>query len=291
MQDWIKAGKIAAEAREFSRRLIKPGARLLDIAEQIENKVRELGAMPGFPVNLSLNEVAAHYTPISNDDFILEDQLIKIDIGTCFNGAIGDTAYTVDLSGRYSDIVRASKEALANVEKILQVGTSLGDIGKTIQESIQSYGLLPIKNLSGHGLSSFSVHEPPSIPNVSTNDPTVLKKGQTIAIEPFATDGAGMIKESGRAMIYSQVNRRPVRNMFSRQIFAEIQKYHNLPFATRWLAMKFGEGRTRLGLRELVQVGNIREYPPLTEINKGMVSQAEHTFIIDDKVIMTTKSD
>ncbi len=289
MEDWIKAGKIASEAREFSRQLVKPGTRLFDIAEQVENKIRELGGVPGFPVNLSLNEVAAHYTPVPSDEIVLEDQVIKIDIGTCVNGAIGDTAYTVDLSGKYSELVRASREALANVEKILGVGTSLGDIGKTIQDTITSYGFVPVKNLSGHGLSSFSVHEPPSIPNVNTNDPTVLKKGQTIAIEPFATDGAGLIKESGGAMIYSQVNKRPVRSAFSRQIFAEIQKYDNLPFATRWLAAKFGEGRTRLGLRELSQAGNVKEYPPLVEINKGMVSQAEHTFIIDDKVTNTTR--
>jgi len=282
---------IAAQVREYSKGLIRPEVKIIDIADEIEDKIKELGAIPAFPVNISLNEIAAHYAPIPDDQILLDDQVIKIDIGTCFNGAIGDTAYTIDLSGKYSNIVKASQEALNNVTKILQVGISLGEIGKTIQETIESFGLTPVRNLSGHGLSDYSVHNPPSIPNVNTNDPTTLKKGQTIAIEPFATDGTGMIKESSGPMIFSQVNKKPVRNIFSRQIFKEIQTYNNLPFTTRWLTKKFGEGKVNLGLRELIQTGNIKDYPPLTEVNKGIVSQAEHSFIIDDKVIITTDSD
>jgi len=287
-EDFIKAGEIAAKAREFSKTLVKPGAKILDIANKVEDKIRELGGIPGFPVNTSLNEVAAHYAPVPNDETILKDQVIKIDIGTCYNGAIGDTAYTVDLSGKYTDIVKASKEALLNVRKILAIGVNLGEIGKTIQETIESYGLTPIKNLSGHGLGDYSVHESPQIPNVDTNDKTELKKGQTIAIEPFATNGHGMIKESSRAMIFSQIASRPLRNAFSRKVQTEIGSYKGLPFTTRWLSSKFGEGRTRLALRDLLMINNIREYPPLPEVKEGIVSQAEHSFLIDDKVITTT---
>jgi len=289
MEDWIKAGKIASDVREFSKSLVKPGAKLLDVADAIENKIRELGAVPGFPVNLSSNEVAAHYTPVADDETILDDQVLKVDIGTCYNGAIGDTAYTVDLSGKYADLVNASREAIDNVCKIIQIGTTLGEIGKTIQDTIQSYGYTPVRNLSGHGLSSFSVHEKPSIPNVDTNDLTELQKGQTIAIEPFATNGAGMIKESSNPMIFSQIGSRPVRNMFARKVMKEVQKYEGLPFASRWLVQKFGAGRTRLAIRDLLQVDNLKGYPPLPEVNGGMVSQAEHSFVIDEKVIITTK--
>mgnify|MGYP003971838673 CR=1 FL=1 len=289
MEDWIKSGKIASEVRKYSKSLIKPGNKIIDIGNKIEQKIIDLGAAPAFPVNISMNEIAAHYAPIPNDEIILDNQIIKIDIGTSYNGAIGDTAYTIDLSNKYSDLVKASKEALNNVIKILQIGITLGEIGKTIQDTIQSFGYSPVKNLSGHGLGLFSVHMPPSIPNYNTNDTTKLTKGQTIAIEPFATNGAGMIKESTSAMIFMQINKKPVRNQFSRLIFKQIQSYNNLPFTTRWLTEKFGIGRTTLGLRELIQVGNIKEYPPLPEVNNGMVSQAEHSFIIDDKVITTTK--
>jgi len=289
MEDWVKAGKIAAEAREYSKTIVKPGAKLLDVAEKIEAKIRELGGDIGFPVNLSMNEVAAHYTPTADDDTILDSQLLKVDIGTCYNGAIGDTAYTVDLSGQYTDLVKASREALDNAIKLLAPGTTLGEIGKTIQETIQSYGYQPVKNLSGHGLGIYSVHEAPSIPNINTGDKTELEEGMTIAIEPFATTGAGLINESNYPMIYSQINKRPVRSPFGRNIMKEILSYKELPFASRWLVKKFGDGRTRLGLRELEQAENIKGYPPLPEVNKGMVTQAEHSFVIGEKVVTTTR--
>jgi methionyl aminopeptidase len=288
MEDWIKAGRITSEVREFSKSLVKPGARLLDIAEQIEDRIKTLGAVPAFPVNLSLNEIAAHYTPIANDPTVLEDEVVKVDIGVSYNGAIGDTAYTMDLSGRYSDLVKASDEALKSAIKAATLGARIGDIGKVIQETIQSHGFAPIRNLSGHGLGLYSVHQPPTIPNFAAADSTILTKGQIIAIEPFATTGLGLIKESSNPMIYSQVGDRQVRSPFARDVLKSIQAYRRLPFATRWLS-HHGEGRLKLALRELMQAQVLREYPPLPEAAKGMVSQAEHSLIIDEKVIVTTR--
>jgi methionyl aminopeptidase len=291
MEDWLKAGRIAAEVREYSRPLVKPGASLLDIADKIEARIKALGGATGFPVNLSMNEVAAHYTADPKSDTILDTQMLKVDIGTCYNGAIGDTAYTVDLSSQYSELVRASAEALKNAEKVLAIGVTLSEIGKTIQETIESHGYRPVKNLSGHGLDLYTVHEQPSVPNYNTGESTRLREGQIIAIEPFATDGAGMIKESGTALIYSQVATRPVRSQYARDIMKDIAQHRGLPFAARWLSAKHGDGKTALGLRELSLAGNIKAYPPLVEVQKGLVSQAEHTFIINEKVINTTKSE
>lgn len=288
MDDWILAGKIAAEAREYSKQLVKAGARLAEVAEQIEEKIRSLGAVPAFPVNISMNEIAAHYAPVFQDELVFSEQLVKIDIGACVNGAIGDTAYTVDLSGRHQDLVKAAEDALAAAIKEVSAGVTLGAIGRAIGESIESHGFKPVRNLSGHGLSLYNVHDRPSVPNYDTGDGTTLTEGQVIAIEPFATDGSGIIKESGIPVIYMQTGARPVRGDFTRKIFSEIKSYNGLPFATRWLANKFGEGRTRLALRELMQADNIKGFPPLPEAAGGLVSQAEHTVIVKDKAVVTT---
>ena len=66
-------------------------------AEQIEGKIRELGGKPAFPVNLSINEIAAHYTPAYNDE-TKADGLLKVDIGVQIEGAIADTAFSLDLT-------------------------------------------------------------------------------------------------------------------------------------------------------------------------------------------------
>ena len=290
-QDWIKAGKITAEAREFSRSVIKQGVRLLDAAEKIEAKIKELGGGIGFPVNLSLNHIAAHYTPVPNDKLVFNDEVVKVDIGVSVNGAIGDSACTIDLSKSYSDLLNASQDALNNVIKILQPGVCLGEIGKTIQESIESYGLAPIKNLSGHGLEIYNVHSGMQIPNYNTGDKTQLKEGSTFAIEPFATTGQGLVKDSGEAVIFSQINNKPVRDMTARKLVSAISSFNRLPFALRHLYPKFSVPQIKLGLRSLKLAGNIHDYPPLAEVAQGMVSQAEHSFMIDEdgKVIVLTK--
>ncbi len=289
MEDWKKAGEISAEVREYAKTLIKPGVSLFDAAEKIEAKIFELGGTLGFPVNISMDCIAAHYTPTQDDGLVFKDQVIKVDIGVCVNGAIGDSAFTVDLSGKYANLVTASEEALKNASAILKPGVTLGEIGKTIYDTISSYGYLPIKNLSGHGLDRYSVHSPPRVPNYDTGDKTELKKGMFIAIEPFATNGQGLVKESGNAMIFSQVARKPVRDPAARKLLNDISHFKGLPFASRHFAKKYGEGRLRLALRSLKQFGIIKDYPPLVEVNNGIVTQAEHSFYIDDEVITLTR--
>ncbi|MFW6014102.1 MAG: type II methionyl aminopeptidase [Nanoarchaeota archaeon] len=289
MDDWKKAGKISAEVREYAKTLIKPGVKLFDAAEKIEEKIFELGGTLGFPVNISMDSIAAHYTPIMDDELVFNDQVVKVDIGICVNGAIGDSAFTVDLSGNHAKLVEASEEALRNASAILKPGVTLGEIGKTIYDTISSYGYVPIKNLSGHGLDLYSVHSPPQIPNYDTGDKTKLEKGMFIAIEPFATTGQGLVKESGNAMIFSQIDRKPVRDPIARKLLNDILQLKGLPFASRHFAKKYGEGRLKLALRSLKQAGVIKDYSPLAEVNNGIVSQAEHSFYIDTEVITLTR--
>lgn len=290
LQDWIIAGKIAGEVREWSKSLIKSGARLLDIAEAIETQIRQKGAVLGFPVNLSLNTTAAHYTPIPNDTITLTDEVIKVDIGVSYNGAIGDTAYTVDLSGKHSDLVAASHAALEAVIPHLKPGVALGEIGSIIEQTIVARGFQPVRNLSGHGLARYEIHTAPSIPNYNTHEKIVLNKGQIIAIEPFATTGIGRIKDVPPAFIYEEVLDKPIRDQFARKVLQKIKLFSGLPFCARDLTDDlFSYARVLLALRVLTQQGNLVAHPPLVEVSGGIVSQAEHTFYIDDKTIVLTK--
>lgn len=288
-QDWIKAGSIASEVREYSKTLIKPGAKLLDIANKIEDKIRELGAVPAFPVNLSSNEVAAHYTPAYNDETVLDKQVLKTDIGVCYNGAIGDTAYTIDLSGKYGKLVEASKAACEAAIKACRIGATLGEIGRAIEETIKGYGFNPIKNLSGHGLSEYNIHDEPSIPNYDNGSEAKLKKGDIIAIEPFATNGGGRIREGSYPEIYCEISDKPIRDINARKIFEEIRKFKDLPFSTRDLVKKFPPPKVLLALRRLRLNNNLESYAPLPEASGGIVSQHEESLLIDDEVVVLTK--
>src|SRR3989344_6752900 len=147
-QSYIKAGRISAEAIEFGRSLIQKGNSIFDATEKIEKKIFELGGKPAFPVQFALNEVAAHFCVTEEDkDLVFDDQVVSLDLGVHVSGAIGDNAYTIDLSGKYSDLVKAAQKALEEAVKVVAVGTELRTIGKTIHDTIKSYGFNPVRNL------------------------------------------------------------------------------------------------------------------------------------------------
>jgi len=110
------------------------------------------------------------------------------------------------------------------------------------------------------------------------------------AIEPFASTGAGIVQDSGNATVFELSNKKPVRNPITRQVLKEIESYDNLPFTTRWLTRKFGS-KAKFALREMEQLGMLHSHPPLADKDKGMISQAEHSILIDDegKVIVLTQ--
>ena len=109
MKDWIRSGRIAAEAREYGKTLIKVNASLLEVTEKIENKIISLGGSFAFPPQLSRNEIAAHYNALCNDTLIFQEgDVVKLDLGVHVNGAIGDTACTIDL-GENKQLIKASE--------------------------------------------------------------------------------------------------------------------------------------------------------------------------------------
>ncbi|HLC60090.1 MAG TPA: type II methionyl aminopeptidase [Candidatus Nanoarchaeia archaeon] len=288
--DFIKAGKISAEAIEYGKTLITKGNSLLETTELIEKKIFELGGKPAFPVQISCDDIAAHFCAMEDDLTIFENQVVCLDLGVHVNGAIGDTAYTIDLSGKYSDLVQAAQKALEEALKIVNVGTELREIGKTIQDAIKSYGFNPVRNLSGHGLGLYDIHTSPTLPNFDNGDKTKLKENMTFAIEPFSTTGAGIVGEKGHPTVFMMQHKRNVRSPITRQVLKEIESYENLPFAERWLTRKFG-AKANFALRELSQLGMIHQFPPLVETSKGLVAQAEHSILIDEngEVIVLTK--
>jgi len=275
-----KAGKIASEALEYAKSLVKPGVKIVDVCDKVEEKIISLGGKMAFPVQVSLDDTAAHYCPDEDDETVFDKQVVCIDVGVHIDGFIGDNALTVDLSKENEDLVKASREALDNAIKIIKPGVKIGEIGKAIQDTITSYGFSPVRNLSGHGLAEYGIHTKPSIPNYGNGDETELEEEDVIAIEPFASKGAGIIYESGNGTVFAMIGKKPVRNMITRQVLKEIESYEDLPFCKRWLTKKFGAAKVNFALRELTQLEMIKEYPPLVDRNHGLVSQAEHSLIV-----------
>ncbi|HLD18900.1 MAG TPA: type II methionyl aminopeptidase [Candidatus Nanoarchaeia archaeon] len=290
LDKWKKAGRLAAEVLEYGKGLVKPGKTVVEITEAIEKKIEELGGKPAFPPQLSMNAAAAHECADPDDNVVLSDQLVKVDLGVQIDGCMSDNAATVDLSGKYKDLIDATKEALELAIKEIKPGVEVGQIGKVIGEVIRLRGYEPIRNLSGHGLGKFEVHAPPSIPNYDNGEKTKLQKGMIIAVEPFATPGDGLIAERGTPRVFMQVDKKPIRDPFSREILPFIEStYTGLPFSRRWLLQKFPKAKVDFALRQLTSAGILEAYRPLVEVSNNVVAQAEHTVLVEDEAVVLTK--
>ncbi len=292
----IEACRISARARDYGLSLIREGVRLYDVAEAVEKKIRDMGGEPAFPVNLSLNRQAAHYTPFPGDSLVfVRGDVVKIDVGAHVDGYIGDTAATVEVgSGRWISLIKSAERALEAAIEVVRPGVSVGDIGRVIEKTVVSLGFQPVRNLSGHGLRRYELHADPSIPNFfDTTATDVLAEGDVVAIEPFATNGVGLIENSRGGNIFHLLRERTPRNRSDLAVYEVIvEKHRYFPFASRWLVDETGLSWAEVekSLRRLVRLGVVMEYPILVEKSGGIVSQKEHTMLVtEDGVEVLTR--
>ena len=262
-----RAGRILVSVCDEARAKVEIGARLLDVAEFVEDAIRAQGAEPAFPCNISMDRIAAHYTPTPGDESVFGENMVKLDIGVHVDGYIADAAVTVDLSG-HPELVDASRAGLDAAVELVKPGVSTAEIGTIIEKTITGYGFKSVANLTGHGLEMYSAHAEPPIPNKAMEKGVELKEGDVIAIEPFATNGIGRITEGPVVEIFGFTAHRPVRYPQARDLMKEIlEKYNTLPFARRWLK---GE-RIDYTLNQLLKSGVIHRYPILWEVEGVLV--------------------
>ena len=277
LENYRKAGLVAGKARDYGLSLIREGVELLYVADEVESFIITNGAIPAFPTNIAIDDTAAHFTPRHDDHSIFQHgMVVKLDVGAHVDGYIGDTAATIEVGTDYhSELIAAAREALETAINLVEPGVPVDIMGSAVQETIEAYGLKPISNLTGHGLKRYALHSGKSIPNVGDGIGGKLALDEVIAIEPFATNGLGKVKETVPGNIYRIGKYRKSRY---RKLMMKVQeKYKTLPFAERWL---FRDKFTLLlnhSLKSLVSSKIISSFPVYTEMKNGLVSQFEHT--------------
>lgn len=280
-----RSGFISATAREHGRKLIRPGARMADIAIEVERVIHELGGKPAFPAQLSRNHIAAHYCSSPDDATVIgADDIVKLDLGTQVDGYVTDNAVTVDLrDGDGSLLVAASRMALDNAIAVMGPGASITEIGQQVESTAKALGFNPIYNLTGHGVARYVIHCAPSIPNYPDAKAGRLRANQTIACEPFVCDGKGYIEVSGKAEVF--MLRRDIRpkDNVPAAVAEAVAVTEGLPFARRQLlpALKT-PAAVEEALKLLRKKALLDEYPPLCEKPGVRVAQTEHTIFISE---------
>lgn len=281
----IESGKIAARVLNEISAEIEPGKRIIKICVLAENKIKEYGGIPAFPLNVSINHIAAHSTsPKGDRSEIPEFGLVKLDVGVHVDGYIADTARTVDIDGTLDGFITATDDALAEAIDLMRPGTELGDIGRTIENVIKEYGLRPIKNLSGHSLKRYRLHAGKIVPNDKRRKIGTVEVGEYYAIEPFATTGTGTVIDSEYVYIFGNTGVDvPLEGTTEKLRKYLRDKYGPLPFASRWI----GSTRKNIDVLEEIKVllksKALRGYPLQIEKKGRPVSQSEHTVYISEE--------
>lgn len=261
--------------------ILREGMPILEGVEKIEEFLRGKGCPPAFPTCLSVNDVAAHDTPTHKDERVLQrGDVVKIDLGAQIDGFLTDTAKTVEVGTRnWTELIRATEEALAAAIEVVRPKVPTRLIGAAIERTIESFGYKPVANLTGHTIERYTVHAGKSVPNVGDHGDDVLEEGDLVAIEPFATNGAGKVDGRKSGNIYRIMRVREVRpDSTARFLAAMDRSFNRLPFAERWGYRV--DRKAPAHLARLVRAGLVYTYPSLYDVAHGIVAQSEHSMIV-----------
>ena len=313
----IKAASIHKKVGKYIRDTIHPGILLKDIAILIENKIKEeiifdtnnkLDRGIAFPVGLSINNCAAHYTPNYNEEPITLkiDDIIKIDYGVHVKGTIIDSAFTMCFNEKYNEFINISKDVTNYAVSQCGPDAVLGDIGTSIEEYVKSieididnkhYKLQTMRDLSGHMIAKYEIHAGKAVPNISINYPLRMEENEYYAIEPFITTGKGdsIIKEPNSHYMLV-INHNMIGASLNKNENIEYniikENYGTLPFCQRWLYELDNKIDHNNFLKRLHAKKLLNEYPPLYDIKDSIISQFEHSiFIKNNGIINLTKND
>jgi methionyl aminopeptidase len=276
---------------------------MIDIVNRIESGTKALVGKDGlkrgwgFPTGVSLNHVAAHYTPNYGDKTVLQyDDVMKVDFGVQINGHIVDCAFTHTFNPKYDPLKQAVRDATNTGIKEAGIDVRLCDIGAAIQEVMEAYEIeldgktFPIKsirNLNGHNIQNYKIHGDKSVPIVKGSNQTKMEEGEFFAIETFGSTGRGVVQEDLETSHYMK-NYAPgaesraagIKSKKARDLLRHIEtNFGTLAFCRRWLDDS-GEKQYLLALKALVDQNVISAHPPLCDIKGSYTAQYEHTILL-----------
>ncbi|MDP2437844.1 MAG: type II methionyl aminopeptidase [archaeon] len=298
-EDLRLAAECHRQVRKHAQSIIKPGIKLVDMCEQIENLNRKLvqenklKAGIAFPTGCSLNHVAAHYTPNKGDFTVLgKSDVMKVDFGTQVNGRIIDCAFTVSFDPTFDNLLQAVKDATNTGIRAAGIDVRLCDVGAAIQEVMEAYEVeikgktYPVKsirNLNGHSIGEYRIHAGKSVPIVRGGEQVRMEEGELFAIETFGSTGKGYVNEDMECSHYMKNYDAPRANLRlpkAKQLLTFInQNFGTLAFCRRWLD-RGGQDRYLAGLKSLCDSGLVTAYPPLCDVKGSYTAQYEHTILL-----------
>lgn len=192
------AGEITGSTHNYLKPYIKPGITTLELDKLAEEYILSRGATPsfkgydGFPgtVCASINNEVVHGIPSGRT--LKEGDIITLDIGACWKGYHGDSAWTYavgEIDDKKKYLLEHTEKSLFKGLDAIHDGCHVGDIGYAVSKYANEHGLGVVRELVGHGVGT-DVHEEPDVPNYGARGTgPVLKEGMVIAVEPMLNLG------------------------------------------------------------------------------------------------------
>ena len=280
------SGKILRETREEMKLFVRENMPIIEVCEKAENIIYAKGGKPAFPCNVSINEVAAHYTsPPGDERTVPEKSVVKVDIGVHVDGYVTDTAFTACFNPEHKRMADTAEHALKTAVENIHGEMPVSRIGDLIENAIKNRGFKPISNLTGHSVGRYLIHAGTSIPNVSQLSFAKVRTGEVFAIEPFVTlpDAEGRVEDGVEMTIFRFVKAKPVASSYAKQLSNYIEaNFKTLPFAERWLKDVVPKEKYDEAFRELLGSKTLMAYAVFVEASGKPVTQAEHTVLIKE---------
>ena len=322
LKQWRDAGHVARRTLDGIKGEITAGKHWNVVIDSAERFIRRHGGHAAFPVTISVNDMAAHYTTNSlleppegfEGEMVFEKgDLVKLDVGVHIKGAIADNALTVEVGGggNHTEQIRAAEEARdAAIEK-MHPGTPWHKIGAAAEQVAKDAGFEPIRNLCGHQLERWSLHAGTSIPSYAcgSNNPGFkgsCEIGGIYAIEPFNTTGdSGMVENvppsnssnilrvTGDVKIRKALAKGKIKPLGATMARYIEERYSTLPFAERWayplLERPFPDEEAEslrrkwdALVKKLTSIRFVEVYAALRDADGGDVGQFEHTVLVTE---------
>jgi methionyl aminopeptidase len=280
------SGKILRETREEMRGYVRENMSILEVCEKAEGLIKAKGGKPAFPVNVSINDVAAHYTAVPGDtSSIPSGSTVKVDIGVQVDGYVTDTAFTAPFNPEGRAMAATAELALKIAIENIHGNIQLGDIGALVEKTIKNRGFRPISNLTGHSVGRYLIHAGTSIPSVAGYNPHKLEVGGVYAVEPFVTtpDAEGRVDDKPQYTIYRYLKAKSLKTDPAKKLAKHIEtNFHTLPFAERWTIGVLPKEQHKAAFKELLTSKSVMSYPVFVEVSGKPVAQAEHTLLITE---------
>ena len=291
--------------------LVKPGASVLAVCKEVDDFIastcassfnkqkqadgRPLDKGPAFPCCISVNSVAAHFSPVEGcEQVIREGDVCGIDLGCHIDGWITVGAHTVvaqadpaaPVTGKAADVIAAANTVMELALRTIKAGADTGSAGDLFQEVAEAYGCNMCEGVLSHNMKRFQIDGNKVVLDRTTHDQKVeineIEQAEVYAIDIVVSTGEGKLKvqDEKETSVY-KTDKSVVYNLkmkASRAFFSEVMaKFPDTPFTIRALE---DQRAAKLGVKECLDHGLLMDYPVLHESKDEIVAHFKSTVLL-----------